>query len=563
MSKRLGFSLFLLMALLFLAMNRGAYRGYFTDDEIDNLSWTPHIEKSEFLKDAVSPVFFRFNFRPVGHLFFHIMEGRFGLDFPKYAAAIHIIHLLNCWLLWVVARRLGSPPVAAAAAVVFFAFHMALFDALWKPMYVFDVLCATFSLLCLLLWMGDRWILAFVAFWLAYRSKELAVMLPAVLACYEYLLGKRRWKPLIPFFAASLSFGLQGVLLNPNQDNDYTFRFTPAAIARTSVYYAGRLLLIPSAGFALLAVPLLTKRPKVWFGLALAGLSLVPLLFLPGRLFSAYCYVPFLGVAIMISAIDFSERWVQIAAAAALLAWLPWDYQQMRVERRAKLAKDDEVRAWVGGLREFARRSPEIDAFVFSGAPAGFQRWGIEGAIKYFYRRGDLDIRWSEDPEAAQATRRERFAMLTWDGKKLEIASRGPDTALASYVPMDGKTPVWQLGDGWFGLENTFRWIRAAATARVYRPAGAGSFEVQVNIGPEQFKAVGGPTVTVELNGQALEPCVFKRWGWQTCRREPPSGPPGPVEMRVSVSPGYRAGNDPRDLGVAIGGFGFVEEKPQ
>ena len=41
-------------------------------------------------------------------------------------------------------------------------------------------------------------------------------MLPVVLACYEMgVFGQRRWKPLVPFFAASLSFGLQGLLLIP------------------------------------------------------------------------------------------------------------------------------------------------------------------------------------------------------------------------------------------------------------------------------------------------------------------------------------------------------------
>jgi hypothetical protein len=562
MSKRAGFALFLLMATLFLTMNRGAYKGYFSDDEIDNLSWTPYVEKTEFLEHTISPFFFKFNFRPVGHFYFHEMERRFGLDFPKYAASIHLIHLLNAWLLWVLARRLGSPPVAAAAAVAFFAFHMALFDALWKPMYVFDVLCGTFSLACLIFWIDGRWILSFVAFWLAYRSKELAVMLPAVLACFEYLLGKRRWKTLILFFAASASFGLQGVLMNPHQDNDYTFRFTPAALAKTSVYYAGRLLLIPYAGFTILAVPFLARNPRIWFGAFLGGLTFVPLLFLPGRLFSAYCYVPMIGVAIMIASADFSRRWVKMTAAIFFLFWIPWDFHQMQAARSTKLAKDNEVRTWVGTLGEFARKEPQTDAFVFYGAPAGFQRWGIEGAIKYFFKRGDLEIRWSEEAEAAQALHRERLAVLTWTGTKLEIASRGPNTPLVPFMTMNPTTPVWQLGEGWFGLEGTYRWTRPAATARLYRPATAASFELQVNIGPEQFKAVGPQSVTVELNGKALEPIEFNRWGWQKRLRALPAGGPGPVEVRFTVRPGFRPDNETRELGIAIGGFGFVEEKP-
>ena len=75
--------------------------------------------------------------------------------------------------------------------------------------------------------------LSFALFWLAYKSKEPAVMLPAVLACYEWWLGERRWKRLVPFLLVSLSFGLQGLLLNPSQDHDYAFRFGLPALWRS------------------------------------------------------------------------------------------------------------------------------------------------------------------------------------------------------------------------------------------------------------------------------------------------------------------------------------------
>ena len=185
----------------------------------------------------------------MGHYYFHAVEEIAGLNFPVYVAVLQAFHLLNVWLLWLVARRLGAPPFAAAAACLFFGLHMALFDDFWKPMYIFDVLCATFCLLSLWCYASERWVLSFAAFWLAYKSKELAVMLPAVLLVFEIWFGKRRWKPLVPFFLTSLSFGVQGMLRNPNHDNDYTFRFTAAALSKTSVFYAGRIFLIPYLGF--------------------------------------------------------------------------------------------------------------------------------------------------------------------------------------------------------------------------------------------------------------------------------------------------------------------------
>src|SRR5438132_12268914 len=115
-------------------------------------------------------------------------------------------------------------------------------------MYVFDALCAAFSLAALYGWMRGRWVLSFVAFWLGYKSKELAVMLPLLLLFYELWFGKRRWKPLVPFFVVSLSFGLQSMLLNRNRDGDYGFRFTLGALGRTVPFYAVRLFWVPYLG---------------------------------------------------------------------------------------------------------------------------------------------------------------------------------------------------------------------------------------------------------------------------------------------------------------------------
>ena len=419
----------LLLAAVFLILNRAAYQGYFQDDELDNLSWAPLLPAAEYLKIALAPRFQPNNFRPVGHFYFHAAEGLFDLEFPGYVATIHALHLFNVWLLWLLARRLGAPSLAASAACFFFALHMALFDNFWKPMYVFDVLCATFCLLSLLWYVRGRWVLSFAAFWLAYKSKELAVMLPAVLACYEVCFGpglrKLRWKPLAPFLVMSLSLGIQGILLNPNRDNDYTFRFTPTAVGHTSVYYAGRLFLVPYLGFAAPLAALTRRNPRTWFGLAMMLLFFLPLLFLPGRLFSAYCYVPFIGFAIALTGIV--EAGQPVWPALFLLLWAPVDLAELRAQRRVTLARDADIREWVTTAARFAATSPAVEAVVFSGAPAGFQRWGAEGTLKYLFHRHDLNVHSMTDPEATELLHRERTARLTWDParRKLEIEWAG------------------------------------------------------------------------------------------------------------------------------------------
>jgi hypothetical protein len=111
MSKRTGLILFLALAALFLIVNHAAYKGYFTDDDFDHLTWTRHASMRDFLSGLLTPKYQTNNFRPLGHLFYHEESQFFGFDFPKYLAASHILHFLNVWLLWLLARRsLSLPP---------------------------------------------------------------------------------------------------------------------------------------------------------------------------------------------------------------------------------------------------------------------------------------------------------------------------------------------------------------------------------------------------------------------------------------------------------------------
>src|SRR3954464_2994137 len=218
------------IVLLFLVVNRGAYKGYFQDDDLDNLAWNSQLDAVDYLNGLISPVFSRNNFRPVGHFYLHVMERLAGLRFAPYVAMLQFFHLANCFLVWLILRRLKMHPLAALSAVLFFFYHPATFDAYWQPMYVFDVLCGTFCLLSFLAFIDRRWVLSFICFVCAYKSKEIAVMLPAVLAAYEFLLGEKKWKPLVPFFLVSLSFGVQALVSNANTHDAYTLRMTPGTL---------------------------------------------------------------------------------------------------------------------------------------------------------------------------------------------------------------------------------------------------------------------------------------------------------------------------------------------
>jgi hypothetical protein len=559
MSRRAGAALFLAMALLFLIANRGAYKGYFQDDELDNISWAPDISNSEFAQYLVTPKFLTANFRPVGHFYFHYLGEHVGLDFPKYIVPLHALHLLNVWLIWLIARRLGAGPFAAGSGALFFAFNMVVFDVLWKPMYIFDLCCATFCLASLLFYIRRWWIASFAAFWLAYKSKELAVMLPAVLACYEYWLGQRRWKPLVPFFLVSLSFGIQGLLLNPNRNNDYAFHFTPRSILKTASFYANDILFFPFAGLILPVLPFLTRKRLVWFGIAAMFLFFVPLGLLRNRTFDAYCYVPLTGVALACAGIA-STSYRKLVIAFFVL-WIGWNEFELKLNRRRALAVDDENRAYVAALGEAAAAHPDARTFIYDGAPFSLHAWGIQGALRIVYHTGDIRLVNIEEKGSERLLDSPRVVILSWDSprRQLSVAAHEPGAPDSAYIKMNHSTPLWQLRDGWYGLENFFRWTQPRAKARLTRPAGARTFELTANISPDMLRDIGHTDVELRIDGQSFGRRRFDAAGWQTVRWDLPAAPAGDVTAELQADPVYHPPSpDTRELGVPVVGFGFV-----
>jgi hypothetical protein len=551
--------LLVIIAALFLIANRSAYKGYFGDDEFDNLALTRAIGPGEAIKGLISPHYYENNFRPVGHLFYRALGAAAGLNYPLYIAALHLLHFVNIALLWLILRRLQLPFWASATALVFFAFHMAVFDIYWRPMYVYDLLCGAFCLLALLFWLGDRWILSLLSFWLAYRSKEIAVMLPLVLAAYELLVGKRRWLRLAPFFAISIWFGLQGLFVATHLKSAYAMHYQPADLAKSILFYSSRVFLMPPvAAFVLLLVPvlitLLTRDRMVWFGLIAFVVLLTPMLLLSERLSGAYLYVPLIGLTIAIGAVAARPR-AALAVAAALLLWIPWDYVNLRRQRREALSQVDDRRAYIATLSDLVHSQPQLTSFLYLDGP--FLESGALGAIRWLRPGVDILMAREDGPDRGKILEQPELAVLYWNrtAHRLEPAVRTPATQDAVFIDIGSRLPVWQLGTGWFPAEGAYRWTRPHATARLLRPAKTVEFELTVNIGQQYLERITRSHVEVALNGQKIGAADFDRLGYQTVRWKLGAAPAGPTEVAFDTSPQY-PGADP--LGSAICSFGFL-----
>lgn len=567
-SRRAAFGLaaFAALALLFGIVNRGAYEGFFHGDELNNIDWTRYLSTADWLRGFLSPRYYPQNFRPVGHLYFRAMASTAELNFPWYVLSIHVLHLWNSWLAWLLlSRRFRLPLAAAGAGVLVFVFHMAVFDALWKPMYVFDLLATAFSLACLLAYSrpgGGWWLLSFLCFWLALKSKEMTVMLPAALALWEFWFGQKDWRRPAPFWAVSLAFGLQALIVNAARHSEYTLHFAPAELWKSVAFYSSKIFLLPYAGLAILVVPLLVRDRRAWFGLAFFALLLAPMLSLTGRLFGAYLYLPLAGLA-MTAAVT-AARLPLAIVVALLLVWLPWNHAWLRAQRREALSLADENRRYVTRLGQILKLHPEARALVYDGLPASLHVWGLEGAAGYFVGHGKLTVHSAENRDLTKALEEGAgVILLSWDPvrRELETYVRPPGAPDASYITVSGRAPLWQFGEGWYLISGRFRWCRPYATARLRRPPGATDFELVVNMGPPP---AGDPVrASVYANGRLIGAQALARGsGWHTLRWPLPPEPPGTARIEIRVEPPFVA--DPaQPLGLAIGAFGFLpREEP-
>lgn len=560
MNKRWTTPLFFLVLIwLFYVASKGAYKGFFSADDLDNLAWTRHADLSSFLTGLLTPLFSAANFRPVGHFYFWALGHAFGLDFRPYVAVLHLLHLANLGLLWALLSRLQFAWPARAVGVVFFAFHMAVFDAYWKPMYIFDVSCAFFSLLSVLLWLGQRPWLSLLSFWFAYKSKELAVAIPAILAAYELLLGSFSFRALSAHIAGGAWFIGQALFAQSGRTGgEYAIRLTPLTLWQTADYYASQILLVPHAGFGLLFLPAWLRDRRLWWGLLAALLWLGPMFAVPGRTFGAYLYLPLAGLAVAMAAVTERAGWKWIALPMTI--WLVFNYAEMRNKRRATLAEAEESSTFVRSLSQVARNARETDTILLDGVPDSLQSWGIQGAIRYAFDRDDLTIINLRDTDHPLPGPNANIVMLSWDAsvRRLFSVRRTKEAGDVTYMEMTRLTPVWLLGEGWYQWEGNFRWTKPRAFAAIRRPEDAKHFSVTVNIGPGYIQAVRKSTLTVLLNGVELGSRTFTEQGWRTETFNLPDAPPGPANVEFRVDPPFIPSSaDPRPLGIPIGGFGF------
>jgi hypothetical protein len=549
----------LLAAILFYFENRRAYRGYFSEDDLDTLSWATITGGDSFFMSILSPNSSDVNFRPVGDLYYRFIDLTFKRHYPPFVIGAQVFHVVNVMLLFLLLVRLGFSQIAAGAGVLFYAFHAALLEAYWKPMFIFDVLCATFCLVALLLYLWGHWILALAPFWLAYKSKELAVMLPLGLLGYELYLGQRNWKRLVPYFAISLTFGLQALWYNSGVagNSPYVLRLTQQGFLNTAGFYSSCVLFVPYVGLALFLMPLWLRDRRLYFGLFFCAAMFVPLLVLPNRMFAVYWYVPLIGIAIAVAAIAaITPRW---AIAAFLLLWLPMNYLMARDTRREVLAEGDLTRSVIAALKNYARQIPLVHGILYENVPEHMHAWGVSGAISQVFGP-HIRSSGSRDAGAKAVLADVPNALISFYPNPLRVKGivRTRDQ-LESYVRFSDKIPESQFGTGWYDVEGVQRWIKPRADVTLHKPSGAMQFEIVGFLPPSTLQEEGPAKVTVLQDGHSLGTMTLSESSIQPLRWKVVDAAGGDKRITIVCDPPrHGQPGDVRQLGIAVSAIGYV-----
>lgn len=556
MLRRNALLLFVLLGL-FVTFNKAAFQSYFSDDDFSNLltaRWIPWLG----LPKAILSVGFHTNVRPLGLAYYKVLGLTGGFHFTPYVVVLQALHVATALMLWVFLRRLGIDPWAAGLGCFFFMLHMSALPAYWKPMYVFDVLCGFWVIMSLLFYQRDSFVLSFTCAWLGFRSKEMELMLPFFLLLYEWQLGKKRWKPLVPFFLMSLSFGIQALLQQKGPETVYSMRLTLPGLWSRISYYGTRLLYAPVSGLMISAGLLLLRIPMVWFGVLGFWVLLAPMLFFPGLGSGAYLYVPLLAFTVALAA---AAQWKPWWAVVFLAIWIPASYQQLRVNRSPLLAYRYEHRPYVEQVLAYFAAHPAPKAVVYEGTPADFHVWGQEGLFRYTLENHDLPVHSILEPEALAVIRRPGTVLLTWDVLRHRLLTdhfRGAGYEL-SYVDFEETNPVWQLKEGWKPLIGGCRWVAPRSVITLRQPRGQLILSIRAGLAPGQAERLH-ELLQISSPVQMIGDYRFTKSGFQTMSWKVSSPVESIQDFEITVSPEFRASEHTDALGIRICAVGFVDQ---
>lgn len=325
-------------ALLLAVFWPGLWTWFHTDDF--SLLWMARLPAHEFLGQLFEP-------RAQGtyrwlseRLFFYVLYQEFGWDAFPYRATAFAVQIANLWLLAMLVRRLGGSLAVAGAAASLWAVHHGLAVSMSWTSAFNQILCATFLLTALLVFVrfartgGLGWyLLQWLLFLAGFGALETIAVYPALALLYCLLFARSKWIWPLPMFLGSAAMAwFQLRTAGGRSEGIYEISLASGDLLGSLAYFvrnaaAGHLPDVVGWGLAAAAgaVAVVQARNGRFlgaFGWGWFAITLGPYLPLASHRADYYIAVPAAGLGIAVAA-ALEAAWIaglgaRLAAAAAL-----------------------------------------------------------------------------------------------------------------------------------------------------------------------------------------------------------------------------------------------------
>lgn len=381
-----------------------------------------------------------YNDRPVGALVVKLMYTLFGLNSDAFYLFQLGVHLVNCLLLFWIAKQYIGASGAALAAVLAGTWVVAN-DAVFWTAAVFDLVGATACLLSIFLWQlgvrQNRWVwivLGALVYFLSIRTKEFAISLPIIILFISYLLEKQSLRTSItrlwPYWLVMGVMGVwYGVLMQKSAivGNSDAYGLHFSGVLENLNYYLGTMfyenlwdpqrrvwnalhefMILVAAILWVLAVVRTAYYRKVFIVCAIGFLGLLgPTLLLKNHLGQLYLYAPHFFLAMAIGALyplGLIYRIVIPALSIALVAF-PLSSQWFHDKRDYYVSHTLQTRVQ---FELFQKHLSQIapGSQVFIANLAQWNPFDYQGGKPLMVMRQDASLGLQIDPNAAQLAAR-------------------------------------------------------------------------------------------------------------------------------------------------------------
>jgi hypothetical protein len=597
------------MAACLLVFHR-ALQCWFVQDDFASLRWQVH-SFSDIARLFTEPKA-QGTIRPFSEdFFFAVFRRLFGLNALPYKVWVFLTQMANLALLWGVARRLlPSRPVAMLAPLVW-GVNLALVAPLgWTSAYN-QVLCSFIYLASFLLFLRHvetgRW--SFYAaqwgtFLVGFGVLETIVAYPAVVLAYCALEARKHtWKAVPLLVPSAVYSGIHLWLIPRAATGPYVTHFDLRMVSGLGDYWTwvlGPVRFAAIAGFKegtglALVLALTAGLGVAWwradgaghrvalFGLAWFVITLGPVLPLPDHRLDYYLTVPAIGLGLTVAAL--ASHVPRAAVVAWLAVYVACSVGYVRYGMRSIYERSQAARVLIEGVTEIRRLHPG-QAILLTGVDerlfyaALYDRGPLAAGLQDVFlapsgnairdQPGHLPVDAYRLPAsvAAGALRGQEAVVYRIAGNRFRnitnayryVESRSLAVEPPRRVDVGLPYMAGQLGPGWFGIQQSHRWMGRRAEVRVAGPRTPGERLRVEAIYPEHLN-LGPIKLAVAVNGVPVgEFTVHDR----RSERQEFALPPAlvgqqEITVRLETDRTFRPADDPRELGLAFGVIELVE----